>query len=61
MILSMPTLPLMTFLEMRRVEGTVVFGDRVGYCPQIAWIQVSIFRGFRFVMIYIYLECYYPR
>jgi ABC-type glutathione transport system ATPase component len=26
--------------EMRKTEGSVVFGGSVGYCPQIAWIQV---------------------
>lgn len=25
--------------EMRRVSGTVMFGGKVAYCPQIAWIQ----------------------
>ncbi|KAF5367964.1 hypothetical protein D9758_004466 [Tetrapyrgos nigripes] len=30
--------------EMRRTEGTVVFGDRVGYCPQVAWIQSATIR-----------------
>ncbi len=26
--------------EMRKTEGSVVFGGSVGYCPQMAWIQV---------------------
>ncbi|KDR79020.1 hypothetical protein GALMADRAFT_244748 [Galerina marginata CBS 339.88] len=25
--------------EMRKVDGSVLFGGRVAYCPQIAWIQ----------------------
>lgn len=24
---------------MRKVQGEVVFGGRVAYCPQTAWIQ----------------------
>ena len=28
--------------EMRRTEGSVVFGGSVGYCPQIPWIQVTL-------------------
>jgi ABC-type glutathione transport system ATPase component len=31
--------------EMRKIQGSIVFGGSVGYCPQSAWIQVcSIFR-----------------
>lgn len=26
--------------EMRKTEGSVMFGGSVGYCPQVAWIQV---------------------
>jgi ABC-type transport system involved in cytochrome bd biosynthesis fused ATPase/permease subunit len=28
--------------EMRRTSGTVKFGGSVSYCPQSAWIQVSL-------------------
>jgi ABC-type protease/lipase transport system fused ATPase/permease subunit len=28
--------------EMRRTSGTVKFGGSVSYCPQSAWIQVSV-------------------
>ncbi|KAG2129053.1 ABC protein [Suillus bovinus] len=30
--------------EMRKVSGHVSFGGRVGYCPQIAWIQNATLR-----------------
>ena len=31
--------------EMRKTDGSIVFGGSVGYCPQTAWIQVrSILR-----------------
>ncbi len=26
--------------EMRKTQGSIVFGGSVGYCPQSAWIQV---------------------
>jgi ABC-type glutathione transport system ATPase component len=26
--------------EMRKADGSIVFGGSVGYCPQTAWIQV---------------------
>lgn len=28
--------------EMRKTDGSVVFGGSVAYCPQTAWIQVSV-------------------
>ena len=28
--------------EMRKTAGTVKFGGSVAYCPQIAWIQVTV-------------------
>ena len=31
--------------EMRKTSGTITFGGSVGYCPQIAWIQVSAATG----------------
>ncbi|KAI0321790.1 ABC protein [Amylostereum chailletii] len=30
--------------EMRRLEGEVTFGGRVGYCPQTAWVQNATLR-----------------
>jgi len=27
--------------EMRKTSGNITFGGSVGYCPQIAWIQVG--------------------
>ena len=27
--------------EMRKTSGSITFGGSVGYCPQIAWIQVG--------------------
>jgi ABC-type glutathione transport system ATPase component len=29
--------------EMKKTAGSVVFGGSVAYCPQTAWIQVSVF------------------
>lgn len=28
--------------EMKKTDGSVVFGGSVAYCPQTAWIQVSV-------------------
>ena len=28
--------------EMRKTSGSITFGGSVGYCPQIAWIQVGV-------------------
>ena len=44
--------------EMRKTSGSITFGGSVGYCPQSAWIQVSvgffaIKREFPIVNIYI--------
>ncbi|KAK7024232.1 hypothetical protein VNI00_016449 [Paramarasmius palmivorus] len=30
--------------EMHRTDGEIVFGERVGYCPQIPWIQSATIR-----------------
>lgn len=32
--------------EMKKTAGSVVFGGSVAYCPQTAWIQVSLTRTF---------------
>lgn len=32
--------------EMKKTAGSVVFGGSVAYCPQTAWIQVSVFVRF---------------
>jgi ABC-type glutathione transport system ATPase component len=32
--------------EMRKTDGSIVFGGSVGYCPQSAWIQVRSILGY---------------
>ena len=32
--------------EMRKTQGSIVFGGSVGYCPQSAWIQVCSIFGY---------------
>ena len=51
--------------EMRKTDGSIVFGGTVGYCPQSAWIQVHFIARYRFLRLYsdffLYSECDHSR
>jgi ABC-type multidrug transport system ATPase subunit len=46
--------------EMRKTAGTVKFGGRVAYCPQVAWIQARNFHFWKLPSLKLYIERDHP-